>query len=678
MKKILWILLLVLLIVLGIYFIWSWRNRPIDVTGMMPGVAVESNTKLLIALPIKNFGEEEADDVTIDKVTVTSGTREFPASLPIALGNIPEDQRKVAQVRFDIAGLNPANTYELVAEGHYRPSRDKDDRKSWSYKTNVAIPPLGPGSDPVKTNTGPTHVTAGPYPALPEPPKANENEDVAPTPEGTPRAVFPKTPTGSAVQKPGGGGAAVGFVIDSQSNGVGSQNFPPDPSAAGSGTGAGGVVIATGNLYVKYSKDGGSTFTTITNLSTVFGDTPGGGYCCDQVVHYIPSIDRFIWLIQTNQKTDAKGNVTAANGNRVAWAKPADIAANFNTAWTWMDVTSTFLGLGNDALDYPDLAVSDGFLYMSTDDTAKGGLVVARISFADLQKPGGSNVSWSFTDPTKSTAAVASHLTQNAHGTMYWAGHNTTSQLRVFSWPDSSGSYSWTDVNSTSYNNTNYTSEVKDGTYWLDPRPKGDAIIGAAFKQSLGAFGGPPPPDQLWFAWTAGRDSNFAQPYVRMVFIDDQQFKNVGEFETWNSDYVFAYPAFAVNSATSEVAVSMLSGGNDKYFMNNVVGFPQDFLLYFTTNSDVGFSVNPAGATGCDDVSGGTVKGRCTRSGDYLSTRRVGSASGLFGTLGYEINLVDSTKSTDCLKAPGCLQNVRWVVFGRPGDINPQPPPPIK
>ena len=134
-------------------------------------------------------------------------------------------------------------------------------------------------------------------------------------------------------------------------------------------------------------------------------------------------------------------------------------------------------------------------------------------------------------------------------------------------------------------------------------------------------------------------------------------------------------PALAVNSATSEVAISLMWGGNDKHYMNHAAGFPLDFLLYITTASNVTFTVNPVGATGCDDASGGKVSGRCTRSGDFLSVRRVGTNSGLFGTLAYEIDLVDSTKSTDCLTAPGCLQNVRWVEFGRPSDVFPSRPP---
>jgi hypothetical protein len=75
------------------------------------------------------------------------------------------------------------------------------------------------------------------------------------------------------------------------------------------------------------------------------------------------------------------------------------------------------------------------------------------------------------------------------------------------------------------------------------------------------------------------------------------------------------------------------------------------------------------GVTGCDDASNGAVTGRCTRSGDYLSLRRVGSTTGLFGTVGYEVNLVDPTRSTDCIKAPGCNLNIRWIEFGRPSDV---------
>jgi hypothetical protein len=654
----------------------------------VPGVTTENGTELLIAFPIDNASETDAHNVEVREIELHGGHLDLPATLPLGLGTIAADGRKVIQIRFSVPGLDPAKTYEVEIEGRYRgrPRDDKDDPErehKFKFETKLQIPPQGPGSATATTNHGVTHKTQGPYPEIPQPPAKEKNENRAPTPESTPHVVFPKTPQFSGIKDPGihsfpgtAQGGAVGFVINTQSGGV-ATNFPPDPSAAGS-AGASKVVLMTGNTYTKYSTDGGATFKTITNLSTVFGDSPDGGYCCDQVVHYIPGIDRIVWLVQTNQPTDAKGNVTGGNRQRVAWAKPSDIAANFFTAWTWFDVTSGFLGLGNDWLDFPDLSTANGHLYMATDDATKGGLVVTRISFADMQLPAGNTVSWDFTDPTKSTVAVGSHLTQNARGTIYWAGHNGTGKMTVFSWGDASNQYNWRDVTNTTYSNSDYTSKAPDGQYWLDPRVKVDAVLGAAFKPFVGlvAPGAPNPPNQIWFAWTAGRDKDFKQPYVRMLFVDDQNFNNVGEFETWNSDYVFAYPALAVNSQTSEVAISLMWGGGANY-MNHAVGFPQDFLLYITTASNVTFTVNPVGATGCDDASGGAVSGRCTRSGDYLSLRRVGSASGLFGTAGYEINLNDPSKSTDCLKAPGCTQNVRWVVFGRPGDVSPGPPPPI-
>lgn len=665
------------------------RREKSVVRGGLPGVSVENGTELLIALPLENDGQANVQNVEVREIELHGGHRDAPATLPLNLGTIAVNGRKVIQIRFALPGLDLSRTYEMEVEGHYfGRGDDKDDSerdRRFKFESHFSIPPQGPGSATATTNKGVTHQTQGPYAALPQTPQTESNENLPPTPESSPREVFPKTPQFSAVQDPGissfpgiaTGGAAVGFVIDSQTGGV-STNFPPDGSGAGSGTSS-NVVLATGNLYVKYSTNGGATFTTISNLSTVFGDNPDAGYCCDQVVHYVPSIDRIVWLVQTNQPKDAKGNPTAGNRLRVAWAKPGDIVSNFNSAWTWFDVTSAFLGLGNDWLDFPDMSTANGHLYISVDDVTKNGLVVARISFADMQRPPGNQVSWDFTDPTKSTAALGSHLTQNAKSVMYWAGHNGTDKLTVSSWEDNANQYSWRDVSNTTYSTSDYTSKAPDGQYWLDTRPKGDAVTGAAFKPWTGivAPGAPFPPSQIWFAWNAGRDKDFAQPYVRMVFIDDQAFKNVGEFQTWNANFAFAYPALGVNNQNSEVAVSMMSGGGAN-FMNNVVGFPQDHLLYITTASNVTFTVDTkTRPSACYDASNGAVSGRCTRSGDYLSVRRVGNTTGLFGTVGYEINLNDPTISTDCLKPPGCTQNERWVVFGRPGDVSPAQPPPI-
>jgi hypothetical protein len=669
-----------------------------------PGVSFDQG-RLLIALPVQNGGDSRAINVRVVEAHIDDGrilTRIAPS---VRLGDIGPEERSILnlEARLERDGDERGDRDErrdrekrrlLTIEGLYSdPSLSRDPRNNRHFRLRIEIelPVAAPGSATVSSRAIITQVTSGPYPAVPQPPQGKaENEDLPPTPIGPLRFPFPATPAGTA-PKPlpftsypgtaGSGSAAVSFVRNSGQNGTNAK-FPPDPSAAASGAAA-KLVIATGNLYVKYSIDGGGSFTTISDLSTVFGDSPDGGYCCDQVVHYIPSIDRIVWLIQTNQPTDAANNPTGPNALRVAWAKPADVVANFNTAWTWVDLRSSFLGFGNDWLDFPDLSTSGGFLYASVDDVTRGGLVVARISFADLAKPGGNVITVEWTDPANGKEALASHLVQNAAGTMYWAGHTSTSKLRIFSWADNSAQYSWTEREHNGYANTDYTSKAPDGQYWFAPKPKGDAITGAVRKPFFGLIppGGTAPPNELWFAWNAARDTNFKQPYIRIVKVAEDTLNPIGIHDIWNDGFAFAYPALAANRTTGEVAISLMWGGGAS-FLNHAVGFPLDFVMWITTASDVTFTADPTKVTppgSCPDASAGATPGRCTRSGDYLSTRRVGDTSGLFGTLGYEVKLVDPTKSKDCLSGPGCRQDVRYVEFGRPEDTSTEPPPtPIK
>jgi hypothetical protein len=57
------------------------------------------------------------------------------------------------------------------------------------------------------------------------------------------------------------------------------------------------VVVYTGNWYAALSVNGGQTF----QFMDPFRDFPapdGLGFCCDQVVNYLPSIDTFVWLMR--------------------------------------------------------------------------------------------------------------------------------------------------------------------------------------------------------------------------------------------------------------------------------------------------------------------------------------------------------------------------------------------
>jgi len=138
-----------------------------------------------------------------------------------------------------------------------------------------------------------------------------------------------------------------------------SAGTPPDPNAAAAT--ADGVVLATYNTGISVSTNGGANFTDI----NLFGPQPGnpartsffpqsdGGLCCDQVVVYVPNQNIFVWLLQYNPITACATNcppapppaapatfrITQTSRLRVAWATPAQVAADFWNAWTYVDLT---------------------------------------------------------------------------------------------------------------------------------------------------------------------------------------------------------------------------------------------------------------------------------------------------------------------------------------------------
>jgi hypothetical protein len=349
------------------------------------------------------------------------------------------------------------------------------------------------------------------------------------------------------------------------------------------------------------------------------------GFCCDQVVQYVPSIDRFIWLLQ-------------GNGYRLASARPADIISGGGTAWTYWNLTPGIFGSCN-GFDYPDLSVGSNFLYMSWDagfGGCTGGFQVARVSLAGIQ--GGGTITIQFTDPARSPMAWGSHLTQDTGQEIFWAGHNNNSSMRIFSLHESSNTYFWRDRGISSWANNAPTSITPDGADWLAKNFNGPN--GNSFPRN-GIIGATRVSSEVWFAWTAGTNDSFRQAHIEMVRLDrNDNFKVIQQVQIWNPDYAFAYPALATNICTSEVGLSFEFGGGGNY-ENHVVGFWGDFVAYITTGSNVGTN----------------------RFGDYATIRQTppseANPGNLFSAFGYGVNTVPGG---------GTQSDVHYVLFGRPAD----------
>src|SRR6185312_3853497 len=136
---------------------------------------------------------------------------------------------------------------------------------------------------------------------------------------------------------------------------AGSVGTPPDMNAARSGQ----VVMLSYNTNVLLSVDGTATWTLL-NPTTIFPSGPNkdaagnlldNGLCCDQVLQYVPQIDRFIWLMQFCG-SGTTGCLSGINRVRIASASPQQIISSGGTSWTYWDVLSSTFNLGTTTMDY--------------------------------------------------------------------------------------------------------------------------------------------------------------------------------------------------------------------------------------------------------------------------------------------------------------------------------------
>jgi hypothetical protein len=591
--------------------------------------SMTSPTTLASAVTLINQGGEAASDVRVTKISLAGGTLVVP-SLPVQLGTIAAGESVPLHASF-VGRFTALGSHALTVEGSFEVGHDS---KRFQFNAVVVIPPGAPGKavlDSAAVHSG--RVFGAPFLArrpsfgrevngsrwtvptgpLVSGPSAPMRTDIARAPGATSRAPEPRDPP------------AVVFDANQpmglSSAGAGTVSTIAEPSGASNGR---DVVFSTANSVAAYSTDGGGSFTQLDPTKIFPPD--GVGFCCDQVVQYVRRIDRFLWLVQ------------GTGGYRLASASPEDIARSSGTAWIYWNLTPEVFGqpVGT-GLDYPDLSVGDHFLYLSWDVGWPGcpagcrkGFQVARLPLDEILA--GGTLTIEFTDPPDAPMAWGGHLMQDTGNEVFWAGHNTTSSMRVFSLAEGSGTYFWRDVAISSWPNGALSSITPDGRNWVAGSGgfPGNAILGSTRVDN-----------QLWFAWTAGTNDAFPQPHVEIAILDrSTDFQLVQRLQIWNSSYGFAYPSLATSACTGEVGLSLEYGGPGD-FQNHVVGFWGDFVLYVTTDSSVG----------------------TTRFGDYVTIRqRPGTRrhpGNQFDAFGYGLDAPSPP-------ATSTRVDVRHVVFGRP------------
>ncbi|MBX9785140.1 MAG: hypothetical protein K2X48_17775 [Chitinophagaceae bacterium] len=380
-------------------------------------------------------------------------------------------------------------------------------------------------------------------------------------------------------------GAAINFYKFQNERTGGGVNITPDVNAAANR----GVVLYSYNSSVRLSTDSGRTFTTI-NPTTIFpsgpvtdaaGNNISNGFCCDQIIQYVPSIDRFIWFMQFCG--NGANCLLGRNIIRVASASTADIISSGATAWTYWDITSTQVGATAGALDYPDVSVGDNWIYISS-DAVNTGLIVMRLPLREIQL--GTGFTFWFTQATDGGNAYGGHVSQNTGNEVYWAGHVSISKMRLFSWRESETVYYWRDRDINSWTQA-YSSNTPSGVNWLAFGFPGNAVLGVTRRNN-----------EVWYAWNAGAGGGFTNAQIQVVKVRNTDYSVIEQMQIWNNDYAFAYPCFATNT-DNEVGISLGWGGRTTE-AHHAAGFMGDFIVYYPRLSTS--SVN--------------------RYGDYVSIRR--------------------------------------------------------
>jgi hypothetical protein len=388
----------------------------------------------------------------------------------------------------------------------------------------------------------------------------------------------------------------------------------------------GDIVLFTGNWYAAVSSDGGATFKFVDPSKQFPDPAPNATFCCDQVVHYISKIDTFVWLLQYGPSS---GN----NIQRLAFAKTADVVKG---KWRLFDITTKLLKVEGAFLDFPDLAVGANSLYVTTNIFGPGnkfGTAIIRIPFSGIES--GQPVAQPFVSQELQSFRVA----QNCGTTAFFATHQDTSTLAVFSWREGQAAPVRKAVPVARWIGGNgYISRTPDGRRWLDradPR-----ITGATLAKT-----------ELWFAWSVDRRSNQrAQPFVQVARIESSNLKLLENINIFDPVSAIAYGALSTNS-NDEVGVSYMIGG--AVAPTHVVG------ILTGTRKDV---IAGKGDRGPLDPATGDGEW-----GDYLTVRRVFPNQKLFAASGFTMKGKGDGSNRDVTP--------RFVIFGRASDAKVGVPP---
>jgi hypothetical protein len=319
------------------------------------------------------------------------------------------------------------------------------------------------------------------------------------------------------------------------------------PNASYSGVGepslgqSGRYVFYAGNWYAARSTDGGVTFAYV---------NPYGGmtdFCCDQDVLVDVGRNMFLWYRQGVYQAGTGQNrfVLGVSTNEAAsWCTYSTQPINVNGAWTgqWFD--------------YPHLALSNNYLYISTNMFNAAGVftqkLLLRWPLDSLATCSGFNYTWW-------SGAYYSGWGEPAQGAtrvMYLGDHmGSTQSFRVLWQPENSNSIFWVDraIPAWTFENKNGVCPAPDGKNWC---AFADSRIQAGWIS--------PASDEVGFMWNAAQGGGFPYPYEESAAFRLSDLLYTSRPFVWNGSNAWQY-AYMSPNARGDIGGTIYYGGGGLY-----------------------------------------------------------------------------------------------------------------
>jgi len=663
-------------------------NVPPQLVADEPAFFIWPDNTVSLAVPIRNTGAAAVADVEVLSVSLRDGVRLEPQAFPISLEELIPEASEVVRARFSVPAVD-GRLYLLTITGRFRYFGS-----TFGFTVSRFIAPVPPDNGPFTVNTPIPPVKMTPLLAAPlygpAKPEVTEAEITQGTllPLGPEITVFPPTPQPSGVQQWSSGAPFVEINRDTASGGP--TGIPPDPNAAADTRirSNSDVALTTYNTRIGVSTDDGQNFTIVNPVAitdpgnpartTVFPEDDGG-LCCDQLVTYVPGSNIFVWILQywpPALRPGGGSGTATTNRIRVAWATPEDIKSNFNNAWTWIDLTSGLLAIGNDWFDQPDVSFSDEFVFVSMSRGQAGQnmgypdrRIMARLSLADMLNPQIPTVRVGSFE-AKRNGLMKTRFIQNSRDAMRWATMESSSSLVLYEWPDSSNEpLSPPTILTVSSIGTDFMSTDPDGVQWLQGSSSRGGVRGSTYETTVSGLN-----VRIFdLAVDSGRQASSGRPhpYVRVTTITQTVLfltisDVVKEFDIWNASHGFALAELTHGStsrATQDLAIVVAAGGGSLY-PRYCVGFLGDFIVYWVADNnatEASYQRDSAGNIQTDSTGNNIIQ---PRYGDYSSVRLTADS---FSTLVYQVTTM--TPGREACASGQCTTTVRYVEWGRPEEL---------